>query len=185
MFAHCPSYDLWDLGEFAHPRDQGEQEPAHRTKYGTREQFEACLAALRHVGISIYIDAVLNHKMGADGVQTFRAIQVNEDDRTKTVGEARDIEGWTDFSFPGRKDRYSSFHWGFEHFTGVDWDQKNKAKGVFRILGENKGWAEDVEAENANYDYLMGAVRVVMAALLVVADKWFRTGRTLNMLIRM
>lgn len=150
-------YDMWDVGEFGHPRDKGNQEPVERTKYGTRAQLESCMAALRKNGIAIYIDAVLNHKMGADGIQTFKARKVDPDNRNKTISDAYDIEGWTQFTFPGRKGKHSSLQWGFEHFTGVDWDQKGQEKAIFRIEGENKHWAQDVDKENANFDYLMGA----------------------------
>lgn len=118
------------------------------------------MRALRENKISIYIDAVLNHKMGADKTQVFNAVQVDENNRTKAIGEPHDIEAWTQFTFPGRNGKLSSFEWGFEHFTGVDWDQKSQTKGVFRILGDDKNWAQDVDKENINYDYLMGAVSV-------------------------
>ena len=149
------SYDLWDLGEFAHPRDEGKQEPAHRTKYGTRQELEECMATLREHGISIYIDLVANHKAGADTTETFKAREVDDNDRTKLVTEAYDIEGWTGFTFPGRKDKYSKMHWTYNHFTGVDWDQKGGKKAVFRIEGDGKRWADDVDTEKGNFDYLM------------------------------
>jgi alpha-amylase len=155
-------YDLWDLGQYTHPRDKDNQQPGNRTKYGTREQLEACMKALREHGIAVYIDAVLNHKMGADEKQTFKVSKVDWDDRTKVVSqEPYDIEGWTSFTFPGRiaegTDTPSKFQWSFEHFTGVDWDDKGKDKAIFQIEGQNKDWAKDVDKENANYDFLMGA----------------------------
>ena len=30
-------------------------------------------------------------------------------------------------------------------------------KGIFRILGDGKNWAQSVDKENGNYDYLMFA----------------------------
>ncbi len=151
-------YDTWDLGEFAHPRDKDAGlQPPHRTKYGTREQLEAAMKELRKNGISIYVDAVLNHRMGADELQTFKARMVDQNDRTKLCSDAYDIEGWTKFTFPGRDGKYSDFKWGFEHFTGVDWDQKAETKAIFRIEGDGKHWATDVDKENGNYDFLMGA----------------------------
>ncbi|EPQ26108.1 uncharacterized protein PFL1_06316 [Pseudozyma flocculosa PF-1] len=150
-------YDLYDLGEFAHPRDEkAGLTPAHRTKYGTREQLEAAMKALRDNGIAIYIDAVLNHKAGADELQTFKVRRVNSDNRNEIIDdEPFDIDGWTRFTFPGRGDKHSSFQWGFEHFTGVDWDQKGEQKAIFRIEGDNKHWASDTDRENGNFDYLM------------------------------
>lgn len=44
--------------------------------------------------------------------------------------------------------------WNFNHFTGVDFDNKQGKKAIFRIEGENKGWAQAVDSENKNYDYL-------------------------------
>jgi alpha-amylase len=41
------------------------------------------------------IDAVLNHRLGADESETFKATEVANDDRTKNLGEPYDIEGWT------------------------------------------------------------------------------------------
>lgn len=64
------------------------------------------------------------------------------------------MQGWTAFDFPARKDKYSSFKWTFDHFTGVDYDAGTGKKGIFKIVGENKGWALGVDTENANYDYL-------------------------------
>jgi alpha-amylase len=44
--------------------------------------------------------------------------------------------------------------YNFNHFTGVDFDNKTGKKSIFRIEGENKYWAEAVDSENKNYDYL-------------------------------
>lgn len=104
-------YDMWDLGEFAHPRDEGKQDPVCRTKYGTRQDFEECMKKLREHGISIYIDCVMNHRAGADETETFKAREVDNDDRSKLITDAYDIEGWTKFTFPGRKDKYSKLQW--------------------------------------------------------------------------
>lgn len=83
--------------------------------------------------------------------------QVAEDDRARSVGEPRDIEGWTKFDFPGRKGKHSDFKWNFTHFTGVDYDAKSGDKGIFRIIGDNKSFADDVDKDKGGYDYLMGA----------------------------
>lgn len=63
------SDDLWDLGEF--PKDPNNSD-AVRTKYGTRKELEAAMKKLNEHGIAIYIDAVLNHRLGADGTETFK-----------------------------------------------------------------------------------------------------------------
>lgn len=58
------------------------------------------------------------------------------------------------FNFAGRGDKYSKMKYNFNHFTGVDFDNKTGKKSIFRIEGENKYWAEAVDSENKNYDYL-------------------------------
>ena len=40
---------------------------------------------------------------------------------------------------------------------GLDWDEKTRKKGVYRIVGgSHKGWSHNVERELGNYDYLLG-----------------------------
>ena len=144
-------YDLFDLGEF-------DQKGTVRTKYGTKEELMRAAVALHEAGIAIYADAVLNHKGGADYTETFEVIKVDPDNREDELGEAYEIEGWTGFNFPGRTDREASnFEWHWYHFTGVDFDNKTGERAIFRIVGENKGWSQDVSQEFGNYDYLMHA----------------------------
>lgn len=50
-------YDLYDLGEF-------NQKGSIETKYGTKEDYLACIQAFQKAGINVYGDIVLNHKMG-------------------------------------------------------------------------------------------------------------------------
>ncbi len=142
-------YDIYDLGEF-------DQKGSIRTKYGTLEELRALIDELHNHEIKVYADVVLNHKASADFTETFQAIQVDEQDRTKEISEPHDIEGWTGFNFPGR-DKYSDFEWNFNHFTGIDFDQKTGQSGVYKIVGENKHWSEGVSSEKGNYDYLMFA----------------------------
>ncbi|WP_223067327.1 alpha-amylase [Paenibacillus caui] len=143
-------YDLYDLGEFEH-------KGAVRTKYGTKQQLVSAIRACRDHGIEVYVDVVMNHKAGADETERFNVIEVNPDNRTEAISGPFEIEGWTRFSFPGRKGKYSDFKWNFEHFNGTDYDQSQKRKGIFRILGENKDWNSNVDSEFGNYDYLMFA----------------------------
>ena len=51
----------------------------------------------------------------------------------------------------------SSFQWNYTHFSAVDRDELSKRNAIFKVCGEGKAWAEDVDAEKGNYDYLMGA----------------------------
>ncbi len=112
----------------------------------------------------------MNHKMGADRAEKFKAIEVDTNDRTKAISDPYDIEvsrpregnlpplkpltifskGWTAFDFPGRGEKYSPFKWNFNHFTGVDYNSETGKKGIFRIEGDNKGWALGVDSEHVN-----------------------------------
>ncbi|BGP33020.1 hypothetical protein JCM10296v2_004809 [Rhodotorula toruloides] len=133
-------YDLWDLGEF-------DQKGGKATKWGTKDELLECVKKLKENGIVVYIDAVLNHKAGADYTEPFHATEVDWDDRTKEISDLYEIEGWTGFNFPGRKGKYSEMIWSHIHFTGVDWDDKGKKKAIFKIQGEGKTWAENVDKE--------------------------------------
>lgn len=144
------SYDYWDLGEF-------DQKGGIRTRYGTREELEAAIKALHDQGIQVYADMVFNHKGGADETELFQAVMVDQNNRLQDVSEAHDIEGWTKFTFPGRKGQYSDFQWHFYHFNGIDFDQKTGTSAIYRILGDGKYWEEDTDQEKGNFDYLMAA----------------------------
>lgn len=65
--------------------------------------------------------------------------------------------GWTAFDFAGRDDKHSSMKYRWQHFSGVDWDDKSKQNGIYKTIASNKDWAQDVSTENGNYDYLMFA----------------------------
>ncbi|MBT2757699.1 alpha-amylase [Mesobacillus foraminis] len=143
-------YDLYDLGEF-------KQKDTVRTKYGTRQELEEAISACHNVGIKVYIDVVMNHKAGADKTEVFKVVEVDQENRTEEISEPFDIEGWTSFTFPGRKGKYSSFQWNFKHFNGTDYDEKTGNFGVFKILGDHKDWNDHVDEEFGNYDYLMFA----------------------------
>ncbi|GGG17006.1 alpha-amylase [Paenibacillus abyssi] len=143
-------YDLYDLGEF-------DQKGTVRTKYGTKQELHDAIATCREHGIAVYVDLVMNHKAAADEKELFQVVEVDPDNRSEVISEPFDIEGWTKFTFPGRGDRYSSFKWNFEHFNGTDYDAKEEKTGIFRIMGENKIWNDNVDDEFGNYDYLMFA----------------------------
>ena len=143
-------YDLYDLGEF-------DQKGSVRTKYGTRQQLEAAIAALHEQGMQVYGDVVLNHKGGADETELFQAVKVDPNNRRGEIAGPQDIRGWTRFTFPGRQGTYSGFQWSFQHFTAVDHDDITGENGIFRILGENKGFSQDVDQDKGNFDYLMFA----------------------------
>lgn len=104
-----------------------------------------------------YVDAVLNHKAGADFSEPFHATEVDQDDRNKEISDCYEIEGWTGFNFPGRQGEdgklvHSQMEWHHEHFTGVDYDARTEKTSIFKIQGDNKGWAKKVDGENGNFD---------------------------------
>ena len=111
-------YDMYDLGEF-------DQKGSVRTKYGTRAEYLAALAALKAAGIQIYVDAVLNHRMGGDNTELVRATPYYQDDRRQAKGGPRDIRAYTHFQFAGRAGKHSKFEWHARHFDAVDYDDAN------------------------------------------------------------
>ncbi len=144
------AYDLYDLGEF-------DQKNTVRTKYGTKDELKCAIRALHENGIEVYLDAVMNHKAGADFKEKFYVKEVDEENRNNEVTDSYEIEGWTGFNFPGRKNRYSDFKWHWYHFTGTDYDAKHDRDAIFKIQGKGKDWSHAVDDENGNYDYLMFA----------------------------
>ncbi len=140
-------YDLYDLGEFP-------QKGATRTKYGTRGEYLSAVRALRRTGLQVLADVVLNHRMGADESEDVDVTVEDPHRRGLPDRPTRRARLFTRFTFTARKGRYSAFAWDHRHFTGTDWDEQAGESGVFRIAG--KTWAQDVDDEKGNYDYLMG-----------------------------
>lgn len=141
-------YDTYDLGEF-------QQKGTIATKYGTKEDYEKAVKAFQDAKIEVLADIVLNHMMGADETEAVMVEETSVTNREKDISGKQKITAWTKFSFPGRSDTYSDFHWNASHFSGTDWDEKNKRNGIFRFDG--KHWNRETDTENVNYDYLMGA----------------------------
>ena len=142
------TYDLYDLGEF-------DQKGTVRTKYGTRQELLSAIEELHNNHIAVYLDAVMNHKTGADFTEKFMAVEVDPNNREKPKSDPYEIEAWTGFNFPGRNKKYSDFEWHWYHFSGVDYNQANGKNAIYEIVGEGKGWAPGVDGENVNYDFLM------------------------------
>ena len=142
------AYDLYDLGEF-------DAKGSVATKYGTKDEYLACLKALHEAHIDIYVDIVLDHKMGADENEMVSAKEVNGADRNQIISDSELIEVSTKFTFPARKGKYSTFTWNWEDFDGIDYDVKGHKHADF--LFDSKKWNDDVDDENGNFDYLMGA----------------------------
>lgn len=142
------TYDLYDLGEF-------NQKGCIATKYGTRAEYLAAIKACQKAGIDIYADIVLNHKTGADEAETLNAFECTGFNRDQVSEHKSTITAWTQFTFPGRAGKYSDFVWNAKHFDGVDWDNTARKNSIYLL--EGKSWEENVDEENGNYDYLMGA----------------------------
>ena len=134
-------YDMYDLGEF-------DQRGDVRTKYGTKEDYLSAIRALQANGVQVIADIVLNHKMGADETEKVIAHDANPTNRNEDIGDPHEITAWTKFTFPGRADKYSNFHWDKTCFTGTDWDEATKKSGIYRF--EGKKWSRDTDNENGN-----------------------------------
>lgn len=141
-------YDLYDLGEF-------DQKGSIPTKYGTKQEYIDAIKACHKAGIEVYADTVLDHKIGADACQDVEAEEVSYTDRDLPTSGEEDIKAWTVFNFPGRHGKYSDFTWDASCFDGTDWDDGRKKNAIYLFKGHN--WDTEVDSENGNYDYLMGA----------------------------
>lgn len=143
-------YDLFDLGEF-------DQKGTVPTKYGTKDDYLSAIEALNEAGIMPIADVVLNHKANGDDKERFKVLKMNPTNRQEPLSEPYDIEAWTHFHFPGRQKQYDDFGWHWYHFSGMDYDALHEETGLYMVMGENKGWADQstVDEENGNYDYLM------------------------------
>jgi alpha-amylase len=141
-------YDLYDLGEF-------EQKGTVRTRYGTRDEYEACIKTIHENRMQVLADIVLNHKHGADETEKVPVRRVDPENRNEFLEEEEIVDAWTKFYFPGRNGKYSDFIWDWHAFTGFS-ESHDK---IYLILNEhtNGKWEEMLEDELGNYDYLMGA----------------------------
>lgn len=141
-------YDLYDLGEFF-------QKDSIPTKYGTKDEYLEAIKELKQNNIKPIADIVLNHKLGADETEEVLAVQDDPNNRNISISQAMPIRAWTKYTFPGRGNTYSDFKWDWTHFHGVDWDDAARVSSVYKFYG--KKWDKEVDDENGNFDYLMGA----------------------------
>ncbi len=141
-------YDLYDLGEF-------NQKNTIKTKYGSKDEYIECIKKLQQAGLEVYADIVLNHKMGADFVQTIPATKVEWGNHQNQSEELETVKVATKFTFPGRDGKYSDFKWNWTHFDGIDYNEQKNEKALFKF--KDKTWETSVDGEFENYDYLMGA----------------------------
>ena len=146
------TYDLFDLGEF-------EQKGTVATKYGDKAALVKACESLKARNVKVVLDVVFNHKMGADQKETVQVRRVDQDDRTKIEDEAFEALAYTRFTFPGRAGTHSKFIWDQKCFSGIDVIEQPDEKGIFRLVNEyGEGeWNSEVDQENGNFDFLMGA----------------------------
>lgn len=154
------AYDLFDLGEF-------DQKGSIRTRYGTRAQYLDAVRALRAAGMQVYADAVLNHKIGGDALESVHATPFPQEDRLQPKGDMQDIRAYTHFRFPGRQGQYSTFEWHWWHFDSVDYDENNPDDRSTIYLLQGKQFDDYVALEKGNYGHLMGCD-------LDFQDEWVR-----------
>ena len=141
-------YDPYDLGEF-------DQKGSVATRYGTRADYLAAVAACHRAGLHVYADAVFNHLMGADDEETFIATPLDPQNRLRALGDPRPIRAWTRFRCSGRAGAHSAMQWHWWHFDAVDHNSLEPGmQAVWRI--EGKHFDSDVDPERGNFDYLMG-----------------------------
>jgi alpha-amylase len=141
-------YDLYDLGEF-------DQKGSIATKYGTKDGYLGAIESAHAAGIQIYGDVVLNHRLGADAQEVFEATPLDPNNRFQPIDSYQQIEGWTHFTFSGRKGKYSQMEWHWWHFDAIDYNVYNpQQKAVYLI--KDKKFARNVDLEKGNFDYLMG-----------------------------
>ena len=141
-------YDLYDLGEF-------NQKDTIRTKYGTKAQYIEAIETAHANGVKVYADVVLNHMGGGNETEKIKVKKANPGNRNEFISEPMEIDALTKFTFPGRQGRYSSFIWDKHCFTGIEYAEDLKEKGVYFIVNGYDGWEEVVNNENGNFDFLM------------------------------
>lgn len=141
-------YDVYDLGEF-------NQKGTVKTKYGSKDEYLNCIKSFKEAGIKVFVDVVLNHKMGADYLQSIPATKVDWGNHQQEISGEEWVKVATKFTFPGRNKKYSDFKWNWTHFDGIDFNAENGEKALYKF--KDKSWEKTVDNEFENYDYLMGA----------------------------
>ena len=147
-------YDLHDLGEF-NAKNPGNE---IRTKYGSKQQLTDCVTNLRSKNLDVYVDTVLNHRLGAEGTQTVRATPYFADNRQQVQGDAYDISAYTIFNYPERNNKYSAYKWDLGSFDSTDYNDREPDRINETVwLFDGKKFDDFVSLERGNYDYLLGA----------------------------
>jgi alpha-amylase len=141
-------YDLFDLGEF-------DQKGSIPTKYGTKDEYLKAIESAHAAGIQIYGDIVLNHRLGADAEEEVEATPLDPNNRYQQIDNYQKIKAWTNFTFPGRKGKYSKMEWHWWHFDAIDYNVYNQQQKAVYLI-KDKTFDRNVDDEKGNFDYLMG-----------------------------
>lgn len=162
-------YDLYDLGEF-------HQKGSIRTKYGTRNEYIDAIRSLKSRSISVYADAVLNHRIGGDATEFTQATPYDRYDLSIPKGDLRSIESYTYFNFPGRRKKYSGFEWHWWHFDAVDFDKMSPSKSTIYVLQGKNFDMESLLHDRAKNFVLGNAVDLqdeTVQRELIAWGKWY------------
>jgi alpha-amylase len=141
-------YDMYDLGEF-------DQKGTIRTKYGDRQQYLDAIQALQKLGLQVYADTVLNHRLGGDESEVAKATPFSNHNRLNPKGEQREINAYTHFTFSAREGKHSDFEWHWWHFDAVDYDDYSQEQNTIYLF-DGKKFDDYVALEKGNFAYLMG-----------------------------
>jgi alpha-amylase len=140
-------YDLFDLGEF-------DQKGSVRTKYGTRDEYLRAIRTAQSRGIQVYADIAFNSRIGADEEETCWATPFSPENHRIQTGDKQQIRAWTNFTFPGRRGKYSELQWHWWHFTGTDRNSADpESRAVFLFDGKS---FESASAATDSVNFLMG-----------------------------
>lgn len=140
------TYDLYDLGEFKQKGSVG-------TRYGTKEEYLAAIHAMKDAGIDVYADIAVRQKLGAEKIESVTAAEFNSKEGPQMIGNKKTVGALSNFTFPGRKNKYSAFKWNWEHFAGIDWKQDEFKKRVCELQDMKEA---DAEKKWGKYDYILG-----------------------------
>lgn len=150
-------YDPYDLGEFA-------QKGSVATRWGSRSDLLAAIAACHQAGLQVWADVVLNHMQGADASESLALVRVDPKNRRSDLGAVQVQQVPTRFDFPGRQQadgrlKYRDFRWRAQQFNGIDRLEQESCSdfcpNIYRWA--DTPWNDQVGRERGNDDFLRGA----------------------------
>ena len=140
-------YDLYDLGEF-------NQKGSIETKYGTKVDYLACIQAFQKAGIDVYGDIVLNHKWALTVLKLLTQKKSIVKILMKSFLVMNKLKSILFLLFLVEiKNILILFGIGII-LMGLIMMKRPIVIPSFLLI---KSWDQEVDDENGNYDYLMGA----------------------------